>query len=85
MRSRHKDVSKGANADIPEAYYLSVKHFCECFDVGRSRLYEWIADGKVIAKKNGCKILIDVASGLRHFDSLPDFRPPQNPEAHPQP
>jgi len=83
MHSRHKDVAKGANAGIPEAYYLSVKHFCERFDIGRSRLYEFLRDGKIIAKKNGAKILIDVASGLRHFESLPDFKPTANPEAHP--
>lgn len=78
MRSRHKAEPQ------PEAvYYLSVRDFCARFGIGRSRLYEFVRDGKITAKKNGSKVLIDVASGLRHFDSLPDFRPPQSPEAHP--
>ena len=86
MHSRHKDVSKGANVGYPgaEPYYLSVRDFCERFGIGRSRLYEMLAAGKIVAKKNCYKILIDVESGRRHFQSLPDFRPPSNnPEAHP--
>jgi excisionase family DNA binding protein len=77
MRSRHK-----AEPEAEAYYYLSVRDFCTRFGVGRSRLYEFIRDGKITAKKNGSKVLISVASAQRHFESLPDFRPGES-EAHP--
>ena len=40
--------------------------------VGRTTTYQWLAAGRLKAKKAGKRLLIDVEDGLREVRALPD-------------
>jgi hypothetical protein len=52
---------------------LSIPTFCRTYSVGRSKTYELIGAGTLVAKKFGSKTLIDCASAERWYASLPGF------------
>jgi hypothetical protein len=51
--------------------HASVRDICARHNCSRSHLYMLLGDGKIIARKNGPRILVDVASADAHFASLP--------------
>jgi hypothetical protein len=51
--------------------YVSVPAACARYSCSRSHLYTLLGDGKIIARKNGPRLLVDVASADAHFASLP--------------
>jgi excisionase family DNA binding protein len=51
--------------------YASVKDICARYNCSRSHVYTLLGDGKIIARKNGPRILVDVTSVDAHFASLP--------------
>ncbi|MEQ1706877.1 MAG: helix-turn-helix domain-containing protein [Terricaulis sp.] len=53
---------------------LTVKQFCAAYGMGRTRLYDLIAAGKIEAVKDGPKTLIPVESAEAWAASLPRFR-----------
>lgn len=55
---------------------LTVKDFCTQYAVGRSRTYELLAAGAILARKSGKSTLITRASAERWFGSLPAYTPP---------
>jgi hypothetical protein len=58
-------------ANLVSPVHASVKDICARHNCSRSHLYALLGDGKIIARKNGLRILIDVASADAHFASLP--------------
>ena len=50
---------------------IEVNAFCQRYAVGRSKAYQLIANGQVVAKKMGSKTLVDAQSARDWFDSLP--------------
>ena len=50
---------------------IEVNAFCQRYAVGRSKAYQLIANGSVVAKKMGSKTLVDAQSARDWFDSLP--------------
>jgi hypothetical protein len=59
--------------------HASVKDICARHNCSRSHLYELLGVGKIIARNNGQRILVDVASADAHFASLPlaKIKPPK--------
>jgi hypothetical protein len=51
--------------------HASVPDICARHNCSRSHLYALLGDGKIMARKNGPRILVDVASADAHFASLP--------------
>jgi hypothetical protein len=54
--------------------HASIKDTCARHNCSRSHLYRILGEGKIKAKKNGPRILVDVASADAHFASLPDAK-----------
>jgi len=54
--------------------HASIKDTCARHSCHRTHLYKLIGEGKILAKKNGRRILVVVASADAHFDSLPTAR-----------
>ena len=54
--------------------HASIKDTCARHSCHRTHLYELIGEGKILAKKNGRRILVVVASADAHFESLPTAR-----------
>lgn len=52
--------------------YITVKEACSSLRCGVTKLYELMASGKVKAKKDGGRTLVDVASLNRYQTDLPD-------------
>jgi excisionase family DNA binding protein len=50
---------------------LTIGGFCARFNIGKTRLYEEIAEGRLPARKVGTKTLISVADAERWFAGLP--------------
>jgi hypothetical protein len=63
--------------------HASVKDICARHNCSRSHLYNLFGEGKIIARKNGHRILVDVASSDAHFASLPlaEIKPPKKSAA----
>jgi hypothetical protein len=59
--------------------HASVKDICARHNCSRSHLYSLLGEGKIIARKNGPRILVSVASADAHFASLPlaEIKPPK--------
>jgi hypothetical protein len=59
--------------------HASVRDICARHNCSRSHLYNLLGDGKIIARKNGPRLLVDVASADTHFASLPlaEIKPPR--------
>lgn len=57
---------------MPRLY--TVKQFCAAFGMGRTRLYDLIAQGKIEAVKDGPKTLIPAESAEAWASSLPRFK-----------
>jgi hypothetical protein len=51
--------------------FVPMARWCAISGMGKSKSYEWLADGKLRGFKNGRQLLIDVASGLRSINALP--------------
>jgi excisionase family DNA binding protein len=51
--------------------HMSVNDVCARHNLSRSYLYRLIGAGKIIARKNGYRTLIDVASVDAYFTALP--------------
>lgn len=49
----------------------TVNQFCEAFGVGRTRLYELINAGALVAHKNGTRTIIRGDEAARWLESLP--------------
>lgn len=66
-----------ANSITP--VHASVKDICARHNCSRSHLYTLLGEGKITARKNGPRILVNVASADAHFNSLPlaDIKPPK--------
>jgi excisionase family DNA binding protein len=54
---------------------LTVHEFCAVYGIGRSKTYELINSGEIIAKKIGVKTVIDRASAEEWYAGLPTLRP----------
>jgi hypothetical protein len=59
--------------------HASVRDVCARHNCSRSHLYNLLGEEKIIARKNGPRILVDVASADAHFASLPlaEIKPPR--------
>jgi hypothetical protein len=59
--------------------HASVKDICAWHNCSRSHLYTLLGEGKITARKNGPRILVNVASADAHFASLPpaEIKPPK--------
>jgi hypothetical protein len=51
--------------------HMSIKNICARHNCSRSHLYRLLGAGLIEAKKNGFRILVDVASADAHFAQLP--------------
>jgi hypothetical protein len=51
--------------------HASINDICKRHNCSRSHLYTLLGDAKIIARKNGPRILVDVASADSTFASLP--------------
>lgn len=62
---------------IPTRRAFSVESFCEAYALRRSKAYQLIAEGKLVARKIGRKTVIDVDSAEAWYANLPhaDIRP----------
>lgn len=54
--------------------FYTVKQFCAAYPMGRTRLYELIATGKIEAVKDGPRTLIPAESAEAWAASLPRFK-----------
>jgi hypothetical protein len=65
--------------------HASVKDICARHNCSRTHVYNLLGEGKIIARKNGPRIIIDVASADAHFASLPlaEIKPPRRTAAAP--
>jgi excisionase family DNA binding protein len=54
--------------------FLTVKQICSDYGIGRTRLYELIAQGKIEAVKSGSRTLILTESAEAWAQSLPRFK-----------
>lgn len=60
------------NANSPESLAYTIKRACEVADVGRTKLYEEIAAGRIKTRKLGRRVLI-LSDDLRAWlESLPE-------------
>lgn len=57
---------------------LTINDFIETYRVGRTRLYELLAEGAIVARKSGSRTLIDRDTAAAWFKSLPEYRPAHN-------
>jgi hypothetical protein len=57
-------------SSIPPVH-ASVNDICARHNCSRSYVYARLGDGQIIARKNGLRLLVDVASADAHFASLP--------------
>ena len=53
---------------------LSIREFCQQYATGRTRTYEEISAGRLLAKKHGARTLIPREAARRWLDSLPNAR-----------
>jgi excisionase family DNA binding protein len=56
---------------------LTVENFTKEYGIGRTKLYELLAEGKITARKLGKRTLIDRAEADSWFHSLPTYQPGQ--------
>ena len=54
--------------------FYTPREFCAAYGMGRTRLYDLIAQGKIEAVKDGPKTLIPVESAESWAASLPRFK-----------
>ena len=55
----------------PAPVALPLNIFCTAYSVGRTKAYQLLASGRVLAKKMVYKTLIDVSSAKRWYEALP--------------
>jgi hypothetical protein len=55
--------------------FATIQEWGEISGVGRSKTYELLAEGKLIARKLGARTLVDVHHGLAFMASLPALHP----------
>jgi hypothetical protein len=51
--------------------YMKIDDITKLIGVCRSKVYELIGDGKLIAKKSGASTLVQTRSAVDYMDSLP--------------
>ncbi len=56
-----------------EKTVFSVNEFCQQAGIGRTKLYQEIADGKLIARKCGRRTIIPVSELSKWLESLPEI------------
>lgn len=63
---------------ITQPAFVTVPDWCTYSGMGRTTVYELIGAGKLAARKQGRRTLIDMARGLEYMWSLPaaEVRPP---------
>jgi excisionase family DNA binding protein len=54
---------------------LTVDNFTKQYGVGRTKVYELLAEGKLTARKLGKRTLIDRAEADSWYHSLPSYQP----------
>ena len=59
--------------DFGEDGAFSVKEFRACYGIGKTKTYEEIAAGRLVAKKVGARTLISRGAARSWFVRLPDF------------
>ena len=64
----------------PDRKYASVTHTCVRNGIGKSKLYELIRAGEIVAVRYGAKTLIELASIDTYFDRLPRVPAKRAPE-----
>jgi len=52
----------------------SVAEFCAAFPIKKSKLYELLAAGEIVARKSGRKTLIEAEEAARWLSSLPAYQ-----------
>jgi excisionase family DNA binding protein len=55
----------------PERKYAGIAQTCASYGIGKSRLYQLIAAGEIVAVRYGARTLIDLASIDAYFERLP--------------
>jgi len=53
----------------------TITEFVEVFPIGRSKLFELLAEGVIVARKNGRHLIIEHDEGERWLRSLPEHEP----------
>ncbi|AEP10755.1 helix-turn-helix domain-containing protein [Micavibrio aeruginosavorus] len=53
---------------------LTVPEACQTLKIGRTRLYEILANGEIKARKSGKKTLIEKSELERWVSTLPNYR-----------
>ncbi len=66
--------------DAPQPRARTVRDFCRAYGIGRNMAYELIKAGRIVAVKAGTRTLIDEASAIAWYESLP--RPGAQNSAH---
>jgi hypothetical protein len=55
-----------------ERQFATIDVWMQISGIGRTTTYQWLAAGRLKAKKSGKRLLIDVTHGLRQVRALPD-------------
>jgi hypothetical protein len=72
MRTADVKREKSFAATLPP--FVDLKRFCEAFGHSKSRVYQLLGAKKLRGRKDGAKLLIEVASELERLESLPEAR-----------
>lgn len=64
----------------PERKYAGIAQTCATYGIGKSRLYQLIAAGEIVAVRYGAKTLIDLPSIDAYFERLPRVPAKRAPE-----
>jgi excisionase family DNA binding protein len=57
-----------------EPQFLTIPQACDRWSMGRTKVYELVTRGKIIARKCGSRTLVEVKSGDEYFNSLPQIK-----------
>ena len=52
---------------------LSVREFCSATGLCKTKVYQMLAVGELVAKRADGRTLIPVTNALKWFDALPDY------------
>lgn len=74
MRARRCKGTCPARLSVTEKVAFDINEFCEAFGVGRSFVYQELAEGRLKAKKVGRKNLITKQQADEWLAALPDAR-----------
>lgn len=64
----------GALKDM-SAHAITIREFCDRYSVGRSTVYQEIAEGRLVACKVGRRTLITESAIQTWLDNLPTLKP----------